>query len=816
MKKKNLAILLIFPFLISLFCIFAVNVTYNRIDVDISYIEWDYNDMEAFQISESGYLLRAEGVNQRYYKATDGGELVWSVKNKNTDDTEPCAEIVQLGGKYYLKALREGEVIVTCSNKAGNVNRHMTGVIYKDAAILLYPKLGGSQTNIDSTLYYGQYDHKAGTPAQIEMTMMVVPSSAAQELDADCGDGNNISFDRNTGIISITGTGRAELTLSLPSGLAKPQSFSFEIVEGGVNVYNYEDLLNCTNRSEKGEIVVLRRSFESVANTYVLGDDGKPIRSEGGLLKRSDKVECFGNYDPKTGKFSFSNDEIYKFTTTYNRNYIDQWNEFSKTDGGYSTITDQVIAGIRVQKDFYGNGFTINLHNLTYPYAYVPMTLESGEIVRIPQLTADNLFRGPLALYALGDPNNQPFLQLYGQDNVGMYVDGDNITVNDVNLKNCEFGDRLANLATTGTVLEVAGDNVTVKNSLISNGKNVVRSFSSMGLLLDNCMLSNSQNFLFLTGANEYEPVDTSVIADFYALDGTQQQALISDYIAHGGEGDAIINDFLTTVYNSSEKKESVKKSLKAIQDALNTSKEMEGKFKGNTVINDCYFYRSGISSICLETLFNSPFMETSSPSMISSVIGEVLGAFPYMPTHVSGTSYPVQVNISGNTKFYDYKKASDIDFGGLMYESVIDAANSILGEGTVDLDKIFPIKSMAIQRAKTQGAMIKDPNTGDEYVNIPITYYGGGLNLSEVTFSGYENSYSMGGKTEINLLETYVNIQSTGNSSMDMLSCAMRRVVPAVAGFEPFAFSFVNDENLYGQVPRVEDLSENLRSSNR
>ena len=374
-----------------------------------------YNDMEAFQISESGYLLKADGVNQRYYKATDGGELVWSVKNKSTEEAEPCAEIVKLGGKYYLMALREGEVIVTCSNKAGNVYRHMTGVIYKDAAILLYPKVGSSQTNIDSTLYYGQYDHKAGTPAQIEMTMMVVPSSAEQELDISCTE-DNISFDPTTDIITITGTGKAELTLSLPSGLAKPQSFSFEIVEGGVNVYNYDDLMNCTNKSENGEIVVLRRSFESVSNAYVLDSDGKPVKTDDGLMKRSDKVECFGNYDPKTGKFSFG-DEVYKFTTTYNRNYIDQWNEFAKTDGGYSEISDKVIAGIHVQKDFYGNGFTINLHNLTYPYAYVPMTLESGEVVRIPQLTADNLFRGPLALYALGDPNNQPFLQLYGQDN---------------------------------------------------------------------------------------------------------------------------------------------------------------------------------------------------------------------------------------------------------------------------------------------------------------------------------------------------------------------------------------------------------------
>ena len=64
--------------------------------------------------------------------------------------TEPCAVIVEKGGKFYLKALREGEVTITCSNKKGNVYRQMTGVIYKDAAILLYPKIGGSQTNIDS------------------------------------------------------------------------------------------------------------------------------------------------------------------------------------------------------------------------------------------------------------------------------------------------------------------------------------------------------------------------------------------------------------------------------------------------------------------------------------------------------------------------------------------------------------------------------------------------------------------------------------------------------------------------------------------
>jgi len=169
MKKKNLIILLVFPFLIAVFCIVAINTTYNKIDVDISYIDWLYNDMEAFQISDTPYLLEAQGVNQRHYKVTGDGSLEWFVENINKEEEE-CAKIIEKGGKYYLQAIREGEVTITCSNKKGNVFRQMTGVIYKDAAILLYPAIGGSNTNIDSTIYYGEYDHRVGTDATIEAT----------------------------------------------------------------------------------------------------------------------------------------------------------------------------------------------------------------------------------------------------------------------------------------------------------------------------------------------------------------------------------------------------------------------------------------------------------------------------------------------------------------------------------------------------------------------------------------------------------------------------------------------------------------------
>ena len=811
MKKTNLIILLVFPFLISLFCIITVNTTYNRVDVDISYIDWEYNDMEGFQLSDTGYRLEAVGVNQRYYRVSGGNALIWKVENKDTSNPDPCAEIYQTGGSYYLRPLREGEVVITCSNQKGNVHRQMTGIIYKDAAILFYPTVGASQTNIDSTVYYGEYDHAVGTPAVVDMTMLVVPSSAASELSAVTSE--NVSFDPATGQIRILAPGEAKVTLNLASGLAAPVSFDFRVVDEGVNVYTYEDLLACTNRSESGEIVVLRKSFESLQNAYVTDTAGDPIKSGEGFRLKSNNVALFGEYDAATKRFSFG-DEVVRLTTTYNRNFIDQWNAFAAENPSYAPITDQIVVGLHVKKDFYGNGYTLNLHNLTYPYSYTLMNTENGETVRIPQLRQDNLFRGPLKMYTLGDPNNVPLVSLYGQDNVGMYVDGDGITVNDVNLKNCDFGDRLANLATAGTVMEIAGDGVTVRNSRISNGKNVLRSFSSMNLTLSNCLISNAETFLFVTGSNDYVPVNTEAMASFYALDGKQKTEVLSAFIAPKGEGDQIFNQFLTKYCTTPEEKANMRRALLAVQDAINATREIEGKYRGSTEITDCFFYRSGVSAICMESLFNSPFLETASPSIITeafSIFAEMGKTLvPYTATHVSGVSYPVRVNISGDTRFYDYKEVNSIDLTGLLEENISAVAASLVSGADIDLDTVFPLRSLVVQKAGNLGATYRDRETGRTYVNSPVAYYGGGVNLSQVTVDGYEHRGKISGDVDVDLLDTYLNL--SGSSQTDTLRGLVLKTVITVTGFEPFSFRFTTDGYLFGETPKVTDLIANAK----
>ena len=811
MKKKNLIILLLLPFLISVFCIVTINTTYNMIDVDISGIDWKYKDMEGFKISADGYKLEAVGVNQRNYAVSDGNELRWTVENRDTTNEVPCARIEEKNGSYYLYAEQEGEIIITCSNEKGNVQRRLSAVVYENAAILIYPKISASQTNIDPTIYYGEYDHRIGNSATVSMTLTAIGADKSKLI---LENSENLYYSTAKDEITILAPGEAYVTFKDPSGMAKPATFSFTVVDEGVNVYTYEDLLYCTNSSGEGHIAVLRKHFESLENMYEMNgkypviSGGKPVRKN-----TANNVECFGTYDPVKRSFNFKN-EIYSFTTTYNNEYITGWNEFAKSNSGYSQLSDKVYAGLRVQKDFYGNGYTINLHNLTYPYSYSEMVNEQGDDVRIPELTSANLFRGPLKLYSLGDPSNIPLVSLYGQDNVGMYLNGDNITVNDINIKNCDFGNRMANLDTVGTVLENFGTGNTVMNSRLSNGKNVVRSFSSMDFTLKNSLLSNARNFLFVTGSNEYEKVNMDTAKNLPTASGGTTLMTIRDYLKTGAAGDEVINKFIKQSFATPAEREAMRAALLQIQSALNTVKEIENSFHGTTVIKDTYFYRSGITAVCMESLFNSTFLESGeSPSIIGEIFSalqtEGKSLIPYTPTGVSGVSYPVLLTLSGDCRFYDYKEEGNIDLSGLIEENISAIANSLgLYEGKVTIDKVFPLQTMLIEKANSN--RYAHYSDGKRYYNVPIAYYGGGLNLSKVSLDVKNVSDSL----DVDMLNSYLSLPaSNSGGQMGKVKNILLKTVVTVTGFEPFSFHFVRDGYLFGQNPNVSDLI--LRATN-
>lgn len=801
MKKKNLVVLLILPFIISLLGVVTVNVTIKTFEKDILGIEWEYDSIEAFQIQDGAYRLRANAIVENNYPLAPGNELVWSVENKNAEE-ETHASILKQSGNYFLKTVSEGEITLTCSNKKGTVDRRLNGIVYKDGVIMIQTKTQDSQSNIDDTLYFGEYDFVNGKKekASVEMIVKCAPTSLAEGLYIE-NKTENVSYDIANSTMSVKAGGDASLTLSsMLADMKISYTYSFNVVENGVNVYTYDDLLNCTNRSKEGEIVVLRKSFESLSNYNLLKKQG------------NNNVEIFGKLTG--GKFDFRND-VYRTGTTYSKEFIKQWNTFAEGNSTYKKISEEIFVGLRVQKDFYGNGYTLNLHNLTYPYETKEQKI-NGETLLVPTFGENNLFRGPLPFYTLGDPNNMPLVSLCGQDNVGMYLDGDNITLNDVNLKNCDFGNTFSNLRYTGTVLEIGGKNVTVQNSKISNGKNVVRAFSADNAKIDNCMLSYAQNFLLSVGSNEILPIDGSKTYNFTKTDGSTVTATIDDYLKVNGEGDGALLNYML----GSGDKAITKQVLTSIQKALNLTTDFTEN-TANVTVNDTLFYRSGVASIAMESAFNGPFLYSKTPSTIEQMFKEFApegrNLVPYVAEKIAGVSAPVNLTVSGSTKFYDYKTEEDMDLSGLIVENISsvmsDAMNSLGANRTITIDDLFPLKSLLFKSAEENGQAYV--SNGKKYVNVPVAFYGGGLNLSTVTANGLENVTEYAPPISLPWIDWYLDESNEvdENSNLRDLKRMVQRMVTVVTGFEEFKFTCMQGNGyLYGEDPKVSELRDNVR----
>lgn len=873
MKKKNLLVLLLIPFLISTLTIVSVNITYDLVDVDISYIEWDYEDVVAYQISDELIQLKAVGVNQRYNQVSQGNDLVWEVTNQDASP-DPYAEIVKQGDSYYLKTLSEGNVVVTCSNQKGNVSRSFNCIVFKDGYVSVRPAIANSLVGkVDNTIYYGEYDFDNDglkVDASFDIVVECRPTSVLTTLSPESlafSDTLQVEIDWNSatevdGAIRIAGSvaidvtdwnkqdKSANITVTSTIDTYKPGVLDFEIVKNGYNVYNYQQLLDCTNRSAEGKITVLQVSFDSEHNyaDYIAS------------TKHSAKyhnVKCMGDLDGN-GKadFALDNNTVVPIQTKYNHLFIEQWN---KTHPDQKVSLD-VLTGLYVQQDFYGNGHFINFHDLTYPSKGGTVT---DGVATPPELAASDLFRGPKSFYTVGNPSGAGLnlITIYGQDNSGMYAKG-NLVINDVVLKNCDNdGKPLSFLETVGTVLEVDTDldddlkadddtQVIVQNCRLSNGKNIVRSFSS-NLLLDNCMLTNARNFLFFTGSNKYEQVDGNKTQTFLSTSGRVSSTL-NKFLEENGPGNGILDDYLSAKYGetysfttSRQMQESLygiggQLNSNSIQAALTTN--LAGQFTGETEIRDCILNTSGIASIALESLFNGPYLFNSSiPDTISTLFGvvEKMGMLTSFDCHnISGTSYPVKVTVSGSTKFYDFKSLDSIDLTGLVHEDIstfLSMFGSMTGNSSynVTIDEIFPIKNLLNKNATQNG--YNGANT--EYqgkVNIPVVFYGGGANYSQFEIDENadlfdESLISLREGTvetdQVNLLDRYMYLPRVSPigivqniAGIDMDKNTLIKTVTIVTGFEPFEFVFVNGTNYYDnylsnqETNLVEQLKNNAK----
>ncbi len=798
MRKKTLIILLVIPFIIAILSFVSVAILDNTVLTDISDILWNYEEYEGFQISTTErYRLEATPVAGANVKLANGNELTWRVDKINESDPE-FATVEDENGIFYLKALAEGECKVICSNVRGTKSKYFYAEIYKDGAIVLNTTPASSSESVTGNRCYGEYDIKYSNAAYGAETLKEKAKFTinVKVLGSDgdyyiAGKSDNISISNNKDVTINGANDESFITVRTLDDTHLSKTYNFSVIKDGINVYSYNDLLMCTNFSEKGEIVCMQTNLKSYEETF-----------NGQGEYKANNTKLFGNRNSK-GQYNFAN-ELYKTETTYSHRFIDQYNKEMGTN--YST---DILVAVRAQKNIYGNGFTINAHNLCAP----------KELATIgkPKLDSADLFRGPLAYVTIGNVSTDSLVKAFGQDNVGLYLDADGIVVDDLKFSNLSNQSNVSNFFYSGSVVDVNAKNVTIKNSILSNGRTVVRAFSSDGLLIDNCNLMNAGEFILKVGSNKFVGSNLTKKANV-EIGSSSLSGTVSDIFGTTDRietdvvpADQYFNEILMGGNLDSQSAHVAHQSLLSLQNALDNKTYEDGEFDSRITIADTNFANSGIFSIAFDSMYNGPYLYSGMPSQIGDVL-KVLNGFT-VPRGIGGTSMPVKLTLNGNSKFYDWKKAANIDTSALVETNFDILAGAISQLDGLTVDDFFPLKKIIIDLAKKEGRIYKDSN-GDEWLNSAFAWYGGGLNNSVLVnnANSVENVFSE--KFDVDILKSNL----VGDYLSSNANAILAKCVTFAIGFHPFSFitngalSKGETPNIDGR-PQIDDLTNNLNN---
>lgn len=464
--------------------------------------------------------------------------------------------------------------------------------------------------------------------------------------------------------IRAMGTGLATLNAELKNynqyfGTNICAKIRLRAVKDGRNVGNYEELKTVT---EAGHIVVL-------TSDVMLG-----VKNDGTAMTEDELKK-----------------DVKKFTTTYDKTYLDNIGENDENK--------KVQYLIEFKNHVYGNGFEIDADKFT----------QCNDATGIPKI-----FKGPLNFVAISSAS------VKGQDNISFLVRTDKVLINNVVLKGCsddslleEDGQfNLSKLNYVGTTLEIA-KSAKLLNSRVSNGRTVVRIFaggSTMGspvveveaafnvqdekinVHIESCVLSNAREFILKIGSNR-------------ALKQTNE----------------------------------VQRKLRKEKDneyysPYDESNKTDKYFNDNYLINDVTLKNSvletsGLFSVGMETHFSGEFL-----------YGGTITTWK----DCAATSYASALRIVGDVKMLDWKNLSNVDSSTLI--EVTGEANDWLSMNVAEM-----MKEVARQKPKECGDIILNVG-GTEYVHGGIAFYGGGYNYSYLDLTRANDETKQFGVYNINI----------------------------------------------------------------
>lgn len=429
-------------------------------------------------------------------------------------------------------------------------------------------------------------------------------------------------------------------------------------VKDGRNVGNYEELKTVT---EAGHIVVL-------TSDVMLG-----VKNDGTAMTEDELKK-----------------DVKKFTTTYDKTYLDNIGENDENK--------KVQYLIEFKNHVYGNGFEINADKFT----------QCKDATGVPKI-----FKGPLNFVAIASAS------VKGQDNVSFLVRTDNVLINNVVLKGCsddslleEDGQfNLSRLNYVGTTLEIA-KSAKLLNSRVSNGRTVVRIFaggSTMGspvvekesafnvqdekinVHIESCVLSNAREFILKIGSNR-------------ALKQTNE---VQRKLRKEKE-----NEYYSP-YDESNKTDKY--------------------FKDNYLINDVTLKNSvletsGLFSVGMETHFSGGMLYDGTITTWKDC---------------AATSYASALRIVGDVKMLDWKNLSNVDSSTLI--EVTGDANPWLSMNVAEV-----MKEVANVDKKCRDIILNVGGT--EYVHGGIAFYGGGYNYSYLDLTEANDETKQFGVYDVNI----------------------------------------------------------------
>lgn len=495
------------------------------------------------------------------------------------------------------------------------------------------------------------------------------------------------------------------------------QEVVIRCISNGYNVRTYEELLriNMLNKqlesegkSDETKIIVLQKNIDEDFGKI----NGREITKEEGLYT--------------------------EILTTYDRTWYENANMLDKA---------YVKVLVEFRDDVYGNGYTINAHNVVLKGA----TYNGGR----PTPTDDSLFKGPLYFLAITQ-NNSSLASVAGQDNI-CFAAYEGVTLNNITLMSMDMKQDsdtglydLQQLHYSGTVVEVLGDDVTIEYSRIKNGRNVIRAFGDIDdptkvihLTVKNSVLSESRDFIMRIGTNCF----------------IREDVKFSGLNVVSGNLSPSIENYLTDSNHLEYLKEGINYGSRLDYNRNNLTQEEKDKYdemyiKTFVTIRNSVLQNPGIFAIGMDSHFAGAALADG------DVFSKYVEGTDALSTwkNLAKTSYGAKLTLEGDVRMYCWKMLDTVDSSSLIEVSENFTQLGRLNLSNMKFDVAEMVKTLtSIDRFKN---VVYNDKSGTTWVHGGIAFFGGGKNYGVIDYSNYtyhdfreyEISFATIGRFELNI----------------------------------------------------------------